>query len=67
MREALGVVYLPGTARRDDLAPARGSELPPLAAGQWAAGKFVSNFLLISMTFWPVKPSLAARSEIALK
>jgi len=34
---------------------------------QCAPGKFVSNFLLISMAFSPVKPSLPARSEIALK
>src|SRR5262245_13867940 len=31
------------------------------------AGKFVSNFLLIAITFSPVKPSPAARSAIALK
>ena len=31
------------------------------------AGKFVSNFLLISIAFSPVKPSPAASSAIALK
>src|SRR5215469_13214285 len=31
------------------------------------AGKFVSNLLLIAITFSPVKPSPAARSEIAVK
>ena len=31
------------------------------------AGKFVSNCLLIAITFSPVKPSPAARSAIALK
>jgi hypothetical protein len=34
---------------------------------QGSAGKWVSNVLLISITFSPVKPPLAASSEIALR
>src|SRR5437899_6154315 len=36
-------------------------------AAQCTAGKFVSNFSLISITFSPVKPPPAASSETVLK
>ena len=57
-------------AKREDLGGRESSchgAPPSQRAAQCAAGKLVSNFLLISIAFSGVRPSPAASSEIALK